>query len=588
MGNERGGLVRARGRVAAAAVAALCLAALPGTPASAQAATRFGDFDFEAAATATVVHTDAVQTGTTRVANIDEAFAGATVDSRGVGDTKLNEMARPYQTAQGDKRSYGRGSGLEVGVLQESTTQTPTLTQAALVETSAGPGDADSGLQQREVGPVDLDPVAYASLLRGQSRSRWSDNDCILGSDLSFGLGFAADAQLLDLGTQGAEGPELEGPLVASDHPNPDRRVAQSLSRTRLVPQAGPGNDVFGSNFGLMAESRQTIAPVTLFKGQPNQLTIEVLGEWVLQAVATGVPGRGFVHYGPGTVSPETPILRTIDANNQVTNLLTFQQITGQQGVVVNVPGIAEIAIGEDPRAIGGDAASQPAVSADGTSVAAAVDVVRIRVLGAAQSPSVSATQAVDLRVGHMEVSSRVPAGGITCNLRVTKDANPDIVGPGDEFTYTINAVNPFDCELTNVRVEDTIEAPSGIRFTVVGTEPPATSVNGNRFVFENLPNIPPRSALNPPVRIRVRVEPGSAPGRMVDIARVSGNCAVGTGRGDANVVVPVTGEVRVVTPEIVTAQLPRTGGPAPLAAIGLASLVAGLGARRLRRRALI
>ena len=44
---------------------------------------------------------------------------------------------------------------------------------------------------------------------------------------------------------------------------------------------------------GLQSETRQTIAPVTFFKGAPFQFTVELLGEWVLRAFA-GTAGARF------------------------------------------------------------------------------------------------------------------------------------------------------------------------------------------------------------------------------------------------------------------------------------------------------
>jgi hypothetical protein len=75
----------------------------------------------------------------------------------------------------------------------------------------------------------------------------------------------------------------------------------------------------------------------------------------------------------------------------------------------VDTPIMAEIAIGEPPRAIGGAAGSSPTASADGTRAAAAVDVVRVRALPGAPA------ELADLRVGHMEASAEVPSGGIDC-----------------------------------------------------------------------------------------------------------------------------------------------------------------------------
>src|SRR5947199_4543848 len=87
-------------------------------------------------ATGTVVHVDAGQSGTTQLTNAELGFAGATVASTGTGGVTqgaalskaglvVNEMGQVVQPklpisgnakANGD-RSYGRGSGLELGVL---------------------------------------------------------------------------------------------------------------------------------------------------------------------------------------------------------------------------------------------------------------------------------------------------------------------------------------------------------------------------------------------------------------------------------------------------------------------------------------
>ena len=79
----------------------------------------------------------------------------------------------------------------------------------------------------------------------------------------------------------------------------PDRAVQQSRSHTFLVPQEGTSSPI--RKFGLASETRQTIAPITLFKGTPQEFTIETAGEWVLRATADG--NKGSVFYGPGKVT---------------------------------------------------------------------------------------------------------------------------------------------------------------------------------------------------------------------------------------------------------------------------------------------
>lgn len=60
----------------------------------------------------------------------------------------------------------------------------------------------------------------------------------------------------------------LEGLLSTTALP-PLREVSQSSSRTAIVPGAD-------GRLALMSETRQTIAPVTLFKGTAAQFTVEV------------------------------------------------------------------------------------------------------------------------------------------------------------------------------------------------------------------------------------------------------------------------------------------------------------------------
>lgn len=193
---------------------------------------------------------------------------------------------------------------------------------------------------------------------------------------------------------------------------------------------------------------------------------LQFLGEWVLRAVATGVPGTARVHYGPGEVSPETPILRVI-SGGEVSNILTFQDLLGEEGVTVDASPLVSVTLGEDPRAIGGDVDSEPQVAADGTSASGAVDVARITVL---TEPDTG--QAAEIRVGHMEVSADVPAGGITCDLPVVKSVDQPQVAPGDTFTYTITVTNTFRCTFDDVRIVDTVSASDGVTWTVTGTDP--------------------------------------------------------------------------------------------------------------------
>ena len=475
--------------------------------------------DYRGYSTGTVVHVDALNVGTTRVLDTEVAYSGATVASRGTGGvtqgpgasggTVVNEVGQVVQPAlpnttldanlPGD-RSFARGSGLEIG-LGTTVSQDVNANQLLLAQRALASAPPSTGPVTREVGPIKIDPAAYVSLVRGQAQARWNaDSTCVVGEDISNGLGYAANAQLLNLGAPSAGNAEFTGPAVSTDAANPDRRVSQTRSVTRLVPQTDAAGNKVGDNFGLMTETRMTIAPITLLKNTPTPLTIELLGEWVLRSVATGIPGQAYVTYSPGTVNPQTPVLSLIQGG-VVNTLLSTQDLLGPTGLVVPLPGIGELAIGEDPRAIGGDANSTPTVGGDGTVASAAVDVVRLKLLDA-----VATTLGVlDLRVGHMESRAQVPAGGIKCNVPVSKTADKQTVAAGETFTYTINVTNPFaDCDLTNVRVVDKISGDQGVRWSVTGTNPAASSTSDNEVVWNDIGPIGPKQTKSVSITVAV------------------------------------------------------------------------------------
>ena len=442
-----------------------------GPRAAAQAA---GDpVDARGYATGQPAHVQALEAGGTRIADAEVAWSAASVDADadGLKGAKLNEVNRILQPDKAGKLTYARGSGFEVGLATTPADENQVIVSAK-AEAVAPPKSSDI----QEIGVEGLDPIAYASLLRGTALANLNDSGlvpdvCVLGDDLSRGTGFATDVELVDTAGDTSQ-PNLDGALVALDDQNPDRSVSQSTSRMKLVPTGKP------NNFGLMAEVRQTIAPVTILQGDDDdpttplrQITIEILGEWVLRVVANGSTGGASVFYGPGTVNPQVPILRIIDSEDAVSDILSFQDLFGDTGFdAINIPGVVSIAIGEDPRAIAApgqnpDPASKPKIAADGTSVSAAVDVVRVQLL------SQPDPQAADIRVGHMEVSSEVPEGGINCPLPVIKSATETEISVGDQTTISIEVDNVYDCDLTKVILVDTISQRTGSpNFTIEDT----------------------------------------------------------------------------------------------------------------------
>ncbi|MGH2688277.1 MAG: hypothetical protein ACRDKW_05660, partial [Actinomycetota bacterium] len=539
-----------RRRSAAISVMALTLlaGAVQFPVSSAGAAVPAGDADYSGYAASTPVHADAVETGDLRLLDVEEAFTGAAVASKGLSDIK-NEVAR-FVTHAGSDKTAARGAALEVGLVQAPSADAQIILKG-LAETSSPGG---TGSASEEVGPIALNPIAYASLLKSTANTRWKEGSCILGDDLSRGYSYAADAQLLNLGAQNAD-QTFASPVVATDILDPQRNVTDSTSVTRLASANG------GQSFGLVSEARQTIAPVTLLRGTPAEINVVLLGEWVLRAFASGEDGQSEVHYGPADASPDTPVVTITLGGTQVAQI-TAQQLLGTDGlhIPINLPGIAdvEIAVGEPPRAIGGAYGSDPVVTA--TEASAAVDVVRVT------ATLLDTLKVEDVRVGHFETKAVVPAGGIDCNIPITKVSNGGAnVNPGGTFDTVITIDNPFDCTLTNVAAADEITT-EGTTVEVVSTDPTGTTT-GTNVSWSDLPDIPPGGQ----VTLKVTQAAGTDAGTIIDTASVTADCGVGSVDGATTVEVALDGNANLNTTvggagtTVLGIQLPRTGGPTPL-----------------------
>ncbi len=541
--------------------------------------------DLRGFATGQPGHVGALEAGGTRVADAEVAWSAATVDADadGLKGAKVNEFNRIFQPDKSGKLSYARGSGLEVGIGTTPADPNQAIL-AGLAEADAAPSSTDT----QEIA-VDGDPVASASLVRGKATANANESGlvpdvCVVGDDLSRGEGFAADVNLLDTGA---------GPVLALDDQNPDRAVSQSTSRMKLVPSGKP------NNYGLMSETRQTIAPVTILQGDDSDptadlraITIEVLGEWVLRVVANGSSGGASVFYGPGEVSPSTPILRIIDSADAVTDILSFQDVFGDEGLIIPVDPLISIAVGEDPRAIAAPGAnpdpdSKPKLAADGTSASAAVDVVRIRIGDGAVG---------DIRIGHMEVSTEIPAGGVNCPIPVTKSADPDnlqINAEPDTSKVDITVYNVYDCDLTDTVLTDRIrQHESDPDFKIVSSEPTPeepklpTGVLRELDIVWNLGTIKKGESKSVTFDLQSAVHGGI----LRDIAEATGTFANCTGQEASGLAIAgldVSGfsapvDIKIETPVtgVAARRTVATGGGLAVAALGL-----GLFMRRRRIR---
>ena len=571
--------------------------------------------------TGTVIHAGVLQGGLNgpRLGNVDEAFSGATVSSLGTGAMPpvgpgavagqvVNEMSREVQRvlpAGSARNTFARGAGLEIGLMEALPAGFPQIPINSVQ--SSGPARFDL---TKQIGPITLNPVASASLLKGQGMTDWNNDTCVVGKPISQGLGHAADVRVLNIGA-----PALPaGPaLLATAASGPQRGVAQSQSQTALTRQTDSNGKVLGSKFALGTETRQTIAPVTLFKGTPAELTVEVLGEWVLRAVAGGVPGSAYIRYAPaGSPTPTTPILRIVQPGllHPVTKVLDFQDLFGAGKLLpiplLNIPGVATITIGEGPRSIGSDGSSSaPHIAPDGTSASAAVDVVRVQLLERRDLLGRLLSGAGDVRIGHMEARAEAPRGGIDCPLPVTKTVSPTVAHAGEKLSYRIGITNPFDCTLSPVKVVDDV-APGGVRLNLASA--PGGLKVGNTITFANVGSMAPHSTKTVPVDLNVA--PDSKAGIVENHVTVSATCTSGgEADGMANVVVPVNGAAAVQS-QVLTAQvaaagpaqvlgatengpfdgLAETGAPGWLHTAGVAMAIMGafglVGLRRLSRSA--
>lgn len=571
--------------------ALLVIAAIP-AQADESNGSAFSQAKFRGYTTGTVVYADLIESSLdanpTRLFKNSAALSGAQVDSRDLPSENVpgqhpdgqlsNEMGIVVQPSSvlGSK-SFGRGSAMEVGISQAGSGENR-LVQAGHAQAVGPP---DSGLKKDEIKLFDQDPVVFASLLGATAEARWRNDKCIVGKPFGSGVAHTAGLEILDTDA-GAGGERLESPVLATYTSNPDRAVVQARSQTKLVLQTDEAGERVGSRFGLMSETRETFAPITLFKDTPNAVTIELLGEWVFQAVATGVPGAAYIQYGPSSADSESSVLRIYRGdspgpnNENVIFQLTAQQFFASKGVSMATPA-GEMIIGEDPRDIGEEANSRPIESLDGTIARGAVDVIRARLL---EAPG---QMLGEFRVGHFEAMAQVPSGGIECpGISVTKTANPESVRPGDEFVFEIAIRNDLDSVAEVVKVVEKISVERGVRYRVLAHDPPADSITSlgpqnevtTRMVWENIGPIRPGETRV--LRIRVKVEPASGNGAITGEVEVQTLAEVEAAQAETRAQVPLRTQSET---QVLSAQthLAATGTPRWVTLLGFILLGSGI-----------
>jgi hypothetical protein len=391
----------------------------------------------------------------------------------------------------------------------------------------------------------------------------------------------------------------MDGALVALDDSDPERSVSQSKSRTRLVPSGLP------NNFGLMSEVRETIAPVTLVQtdtpapgDDPRAITIELLGEWFLRAVALGKSGGASIKYGtgegPNLTENLTSIVRLLTGDGEAPLQINLEDILGEDGLTIPGDPIINLSIAEGPRKLAKpgafpDPESKPEIAANGTLAVGAVDVLRVRLLAPDETTSLA-----EFRLGHMETSSQVPVGGVDCPIPVVKTADPRSINlgtSGNTSKITITVENVFDCDLKDVVLTDRIRQREGDPdFKLISSEPTAkspTMPTGNLTTADVVWEL---GEIKKGAKKSVTMDLQSATkgGIIRDIAEATGklaNCAGEDVAGLAIAGLNISGLSNPVDIAIPLAVTGPAGVATPAAGAGVSAAALGLAAFLRRRR---
>ena len=488
------------------------LGPVTGTPARSVAPLPAAGNGYAAFATGTVLHAGVGGVGATL--DVVSSTAGATqAPNTTAVNSELGRVALPALPAKG---SYAQGLGLGVGLGLLSGAST------SLFGNAVATAPPNSSPVEEEAAPVELGSVAKATALRARAQALSSAMGCVLGSNLAYGQGNAADLAMVGL-------TGLKGLGLGASASDP---VSRSESKTMVVPGSEPGR------LGLMGETTQVLGPVTLLAGTAKATTIELKGQWVLRVSADGKTGS--VSYGPQGMSGDEAVVMVRNAAGTVVAQATASQmnLSGTVGLRLDVAGLGEIVIGEQPRARG--KAGAPATS--GTSASAAVDLVRVRLLGQ------------DVRIGHMEAAVAVPPAGVTCpGLEVTMTPPAATIAPGADFAVLVKVRNPNEGTVSGLTVASRMAVDPGV--AVAGA--PAAKDNvvpPNGPAFKLTTPLGPGQSIELPARVRVGA--ASGPGRIRLGASANGRY------GDGPLAVPTSGDLAIDGPLVTPPVAPPAAGP--------------------------
>ena len=497
-----------RSRVAAGAFTCLAAAGVLATPATALAAPHVVlprlaavSSAYSAYSSGDIVYANAANLPPTDIAKASTGQSAAGVGVAGGALVTTDQLQQPLLAAsKAGKTAFGHSSGLNAGLLT-TVTAPPQITQTLLEATSPAPSSKTGN-----TAVIPADPLLHVNVLPGSATANTtSDGSCVLGKDISNAAAHVADATIVSAGAAATVG-QLDS-------------TSDTLSRTRLItPTKANGSTVTTGKSGLLGETTLTLAPLTLLKGTPVEIKIEVLKDIRLSAAAGGIAGTSVVSYGAVGATGTTPVLKLTIAGQSQT--LTSQQVFGSSGLVLAL-GVADVTIGAPAHSLTGLEGSAVTQASDGTTASAAADFVRVTVpgklpvptadplgngplapLNAALNPVLSGLAAAltplqsalagaglnlaDIRQGHLEASSTVPDGGISCdNDNPLNESRKDVsalhVQPGSTFDYDIRVPNRGASAVTNVKVVDTYSA----ELVFLSSVPAPQSASGNTLTYD-------------------------------------------------------------------------------------------------------
>jgi hypothetical protein len=479
-------------------------------PGGAQAAT-----GYRGTAHGAIVHVDALTLNAMRIADAEVGTSGAQVDSNG-----MKKVLNVYRRAIVAGAPEGAHSGSTANIVGAGVLLSPP-DAAHLIKpfTASHFSPGTDAAVDTSVLKQSLAPVAFADVIHNTADSEWNSS-CVIGAPIALGRERVALADVVETADNAAT-PATSGfdhPLVGVDAGDGGlRRGASETVSFEQIYESAHG-------LGLWSASAATIAPVTLLKGTANEFSIEVGGLSYLVARSDGSPGGASVVF-------KVPLIT-------VTQGTTTQTVLPGNPIVLRAPttgdALAQIKVGV-AEALPGSGLGTALTSAAGTIAAAQGNVVEVTLLDAVAQGLRGATVAI----GHLEATSTVPAGGISCSLPVTKAANPPAVNVGHDFTTTITVSNPFDCTLSGVTLTDVITTEQGALFEIASTEPSVSAPGGSGLDHATLAWALGSIKAGESKTVTVKLTAQGSGGKIVDTASGTGtltNCPLKPGGSSADV----------------------------------------------------